>query len=54
MVIGESRELLLPVGAIATVVLVHGDPGRPEAYELEAYIENQDCYVLATIDANDV
>lgn len=50
-VIGSYREITLPIGAIATVVLVHGDPNKPIAYEIEAYVSEQDCYVLATIDA---
>lgn len=49
-VIGESREVVLPIGTNATVVLVHGDPSQPEGYEIEAYISEQDCYVLATIE----
>jgi hypothetical protein len=50
-VIGEHRKVVLPTGTIATVVLVHGDPNQPMAYEIEAYFSEQDCYVLATLEA---
>jgi hypothetical protein len=53
-VIGESRKLLLHAGALATVVLVHGDASVPDAYELESYISEQDCYTLATVEASGV
>lgn len=53
-IIGEGSELTLAVGTIATVVLVHGDPDRPSAYEIEAYIAEQDCYALATIAVGDI
>lgn len=50
-VVGEGRALTMPVGAIGTVVLVHGDPMKPAAYEVEFYIQVQNCYALATIEA---
>lgn len=50
-VIGESHKFTLPVGTTVTVVLVHGSPICPIAYELEAYIKEKDWYVLATIEA---
>jgi len=50
--IGERREIMLPIGTVATVVLVHGDPAQPKAYEIEAYVPEQDCYVLATVEAD--
>jgi hypothetical protein len=53
-VIGERRDIILPIGTIATVVLVHGDPKQPLAYEIEAYVPEQDCYVLATVEADNV
>lgn len=53
-VIGQSRKLVLPMGTIATVVLVHGDPIQPKAYEVEAYVPEQDCYVLATVEGVDI
>jgi hypothetical protein len=53
-VIGERRKVVLPVGTIATVVLVHGDPNHPTAYEIEAHLSEQDCYVLATVEAADI
>jgi hypothetical protein len=53
-VIGECRKVVLPTGGIATVVLVHGDPNQPTAYEIEAYVLEQDCYVLATVEATEI
>lgn len=50
-VIGEKRLINVEAGAIGTAVLVHGEPMKPLAYEVEFYIQDQDCYVLATIDA---
>jgi hypothetical protein len=54
VVIGERRNMVLPIGTIATVVNVYGNPSRPDAYEIEAYIVEKDCYVLATIEADSV
>jgi hypothetical protein len=53
-VIGERREIILPIGTVATVVLVHGDPDQPKAYEIEAHVPEQDSYVLATVEADKV
>lgn len=53
-VIGEHREIILSIGTVATVVLVHGDPDQPKAYEIEAHIPELDCYVLATVEADNV
>jgi hypothetical protein len=53
-VIGEHRKIVLPIGTIATVVLVYGDPNQPMAYEIEAHISEQDCYALATVEATDI
>ena len=39
----------LPIGTVATIVLVHGDPDKPKACEIKAYVPEQDCYVLATV-----
>ena len=50
-VIGEERALSVPAGATGSVVLVHGDPMNPAAYEIEFYIQEQNCYALATIEA---
>jgi hypothetical protein len=50
-VVGEQRTLAIPAMTEGTVVLVHGDPAQPAAYEIEFYIQEQDCYALATIDA---
>lgn len=53
-VIGESRKLRLPAGSLASVVLVYGDARNPEAYELEAHVIEQDCYVLLTVVTSEV
>ena len=52
-IIGEQQSVILPIGTTATIVLVHGNPNQPMAYEIEAYISAQDCYVLATLEAAD-
>jgi hypothetical protein len=54
MVIGERKYLVLPVGTVVTVVLVFGNPDAPDAYEVEAYIPEEDEFALATIEARDV
>jgi hypothetical protein len=51
-VIRERRKMTLPSGTVATVVLVHGDPEHPNAYEIEVYVPEQNIYVLATIGAD--
>ncbi len=53
-VIGEKRSLVIPSGTAGAIVLVHGDPLQPLAYEVEFYISDQDCYALATIEAREV
>lgn len=53
-VIGEGRTLTIPAGATGAVVLVHGDPMSPAAYEIEFYIQEQNCYALATIEAEKI
>ena len=50
-VIGERRSLVIPSGTSGSIVLVHGDPTQPLAYEVEFYVPDQDCYALATIEA---
>ena len=50
-VVGEGRALTIPTGATGAVVFVHGDPMKPAAYETEFYIQDQNCYALATIEA---
>jgi hypothetical protein len=50
-VVGERRSLVISSGTAGTVVLVHGDPNQPAAYEIEFYIEEEDCYALATLEA---
>lgn len=52
LVIGERQEITLPIGTVVTVVLVHGDPDQPKAYEIEAYVHEQDFYVLATVEVD--
>jgi hypothetical protein len=53
-VIGERTVVVLPVGAIVTVVLVFGDPASPLAYEVEAFLSESNTYALATVEAGDV
>lgn len=53
-VIGERRTLVLPVGTVVTVVLVFGDPSAPTAYEVEAFLPEEEGYALATVEARDV
>ena len=53
-VIGEHRKVVLPIGTIATIVLVHDDPNLPMACEIETHLSEQDCYVLATAEAPDI
>jgi hypothetical protein len=52
-VIGEGRSLIIPAGTAGAIVLVHGNP-EPLAYEVEFYIQAQDCYALATIAAEKI
>jgi hypothetical protein len=54
VVIGERRNFALSAGTPVTVVSVFGDENAPEAYEVEAFLSEEDLYVLATIDAQDV
>jgi hypothetical protein len=53
-VIGERRSVVLPEGTVVVVVLVLGDSNSPAAYEVEAYMPNEDIYALATIEACDI
>lgn len=53
-VIGEKRSLVIPSGTAGIVVLVHGGEQQPLAYEVEFYISDQDCYALATIEAEKI
>ena len=52
-VIGERRTLVLPAGTVVTVVLVFGDVTAPTAYEVEAYLPEDDVYALATVEARE-
>ena len=49
-IIGEHRTVVLPVGTLVTVVLVFGDLGSPSAYEVEAFLPEDNAYALATIE----
>jgi hypothetical protein len=52
-VIGEDRSLVVPAGAIGSIVNVHKDASlRLLACEVEFYIEDQNCYALATVEVN--
>lgn len=53
-VIGERRTLVLSVGTVVTVMLVFGEPNAPDAYEVEAFLQKEDVYALATVEARDV
>jgi hypothetical protein len=53
-VIGEHGVVVLPVGTIASVVLVFGDPSAPVAYEVEASLEDSGRYALGTLEARDI
>jgi hypothetical protein len=53
-VIGERRMLTMPTGTVGAIVFVHGNPIKPVAYEVEFYIQEQDCYALATIEAEKI
>jgi hypothetical protein len=48
-IIGEHRTVMLPIGTLVTVVLVFGDLESPSAYEVEAFLPEDNAYVLATI-----
>lgn len=50
-VIGEHESVVLAQGTVVTVVLVHGDPDEPVAYEVEAFLPESGKYALATIQA---
>ncbi|MBX3587478.1 MAG: hypothetical protein AB7I35_00670 [Ramlibacter sp.] len=50
-VVGEGRSVVIPAGAVGAVVLVHGNPSQPMAYEVEFYIQDQGCYALAVMEA---
>lgn len=53
-VIGEARSLVVPVGAVGAIVLIHGNPLAPLAYEVEFQMKDQNCYALATIEADNM
>jgi hypothetical protein len=51
-VIGEHRVVMLPVGTLVSVVLVLGDLSSPSAYEVEAFLAEDDIYALATVETH--
>ena len=54
-VIGEGRSTIIPAGTLGSVVVVHLDSSeRPLAYEVEFYLQDQNCYALATIEKNNL
>ena len=53
-VIGEGRALTIPAGTAGAVVLVHGNPMDPAAYEIEFNIQEENCFALATIEAEKI
>jgi len=52
VVIGEQKNVTLPIGTFVTVVLVLGDPNSPSAYEVEAFLAKENAYALATVEAH--
>jgi hypothetical protein len=48
-VIGERRTVSIPGETEGVVVLVYGEL---QAYEVEFYVVDQNCYALATLAAN--
>lgn len=53
-VIGKQLSLVIPAGAEGSVVLVYGNPVKPDAYEIEFYVHDHECFALATIEATKV
>ena len=53
-VIGAHHTLVLPIGTVVTVMLVFGESSAPTAYEVEAYLQKENVYALATVEARDV
>jgi len=53
-VVGARRILMLPEGTLVSVVLVFGDPNAPAAYEVEAFLPEEDVYALATVETRDI
>lgn len=47
----DLREVVIPKGYKGTIVLVYDASALPLAYEIEFFIEEQDCYALATVDS---
>lgn len=45
-----GREFFVPKGAEGTIVLVHGNPDQPSAYEIEFFIPGQNDFALAAVD----
>lgn len=53
-VIGEKQSFDIPSGSIGTIIMVHGNPTQPSAYEVEFYISADNCYAIATIKSEDI
>lgn len=53
-IVGDNRSLMIPAGTIGTIVLVYGAIQKPEAYEVEFYIQDYDSYALATIKSEQI
>lgn len=43
-------EIFIPKGPIGTIVLLHGNPDHPSAYEIEFFIPRQNDFALVTVD----
>lgn len=52
--IDSEETIVLSPGQLVTVVLVYGAVDAPEAYEIEAFVEERDLYALATVAAEDL
>ena len=50
--IGGDGVIILPVGTAVTIALTLEAPGLPKAYEVEAYIQAEDKYYTATVEAD--
>lgn len=53
-VIGEGRKVVLPAGTVATIVFVYEKDCQHAAYEIEAYLGDQDVFTLATVKLIDI
>lgn len=53
-VVGEGRKVVISNGTLGTVVLVHGPPDDPVAYDVEFEAGDLGAIVLATFDPADI